>query len=219
MTRRVERPSGYRRAPVKRSPLRLLVPVVGVLVVVASALWVARNADAIGKADASPVAAAKSAVVAAELKPLEVPEPEPTVEAPEDPPAPADSGKGKRIIYHQTQQRMWLMDNDESVVRTYLVSGSRFDNLKPGNYSIMSRQRHGVAFDHSGTFEYFMRFATGWSEPIGFHAIPYYNDGTPEQTEAELGTRRSAGCVRQAPDDAKFLWDWAPDGTPVVVIA
>ena len=36
-------------------------------------------------------------------------------------------------------------------------------------------------------------------------------------TEAELGTRLSGGCQRQANADARFMWNFAPVGTPVVV--
>ena len=46
--------------------------------------------------------------------------------------------------------------------------------------------------------------------------------------ELELGARLargctsgqalSGGCVRQAPNDAAYMWDWAPIGTPVVVL-
>ena len=135
------------------------------------------------------------------------------------PPLPANSGDGRRIVFDQTDQRVWLVEKNGRTHRSYLVSGSRFDNLKPGTYSITSRQRHAVAFDSSGTMEYFMRFATGYSEPIGFHAIPVYNNGEPEQAVKELGTALSAGCVRQKTSDAKYLWDWAPDGTTVVVTA
>ena len=67
--------------------------------------------------------------------------------------------------------------------------------------------------------EYFVRFATGFSEPIGFHSVPRYNNGALEQTKEELGTPLSAGCVRQWLPDAIALWDFAPVGTKVVVTA
>jgi lipoprotein-anchoring transpeptidase ErfK/SrfK len=135
------------------------------------------------------------------------------------PPVPADSGEGRRIVFDETDQRVWLVGDGESVERTYLVSGSRFDNLEPGTYSVQSRTRHATAFDHSGTMEYFVRFATGFSEPIGFHSVPRDNDGRIEQTKSQLGTPLSAGCVRQWEPDAIALWKFAPVGTTVVVTA
>ena len=104
------------------------------------------------------------------------------------------------------------------VKRTYLVSGSKFDNLNPGTYVVQSKQRHATAFDYSGSMEYFVRFATGYTAPIGFHTVPVDNTGRPEQTKEQLGTPTSAGCVRQWRDDAVALWTFAPIGTKVVVV-
>ena len=54
---------------------------------------------------------------------------------------------------------------------------------------------------------------------IGFHSIPVRPNGTPLQTEEELGQFRSIGCVRQRNDKAEQLYEWAPIGTPVIVLA
>lgn len=136
-----------------------------------------------------------------------------------DPGLPADSGDGRRIVFSESDQRVWLVGDDGSVERSYLVSGSRFDNLDPGTYAVQSRTRQATAFDYSGTMEYFVRFATGFSEPIGFHSVPRDNAGDLEQTRAQLGTPLSAGCVRQWEPDAIALWEFAPVGTTVVVTA
>lgn len=132
---------------------------------------------------------------------------------------PAESGEGRRIVFSETAQRVWLVADDGNVERTYLVSGSKFDNLNPGTYSVQSRSRYATAFDYSGSMEYFVRFATGFTAPIGFHTVPVDNAGKPEQSKAELGTPTSAGCVRQWRDDAIALWTFAPIGTKVVVTA
>jgi lipoprotein-anchoring transpeptidase ErfK/SrfK len=132
---------------------------------------------------------------------------------------PQGSGTGRRIVFSESQQRVWLVGGDGKVDRTYLVSGSKYDNLDPGSYRVQSKQRHATAFDSSGTMEYFVRFATGFSEPIGFHSVPVDRSGKLEQTKAQLGTPLSAGCVRQWRDDAVALWSFAPVGTKVVVTA
>lgn len=120
-------------------------------------------------------------------------------------------------MFSQSQQRVWLIGARDDVERTYLVSGSKHDNLKPGNYHVQAKYRHATAYDASGSMEYFVRFATGFSEPIGFHTVPRDNQGKLEQTKSQLGQRLSAGCVRQWKDDAIALWEFAPVGTPVVV--
>jgi lipoprotein-anchoring transpeptidase ErfK/SrfK len=55
-----------------------------------------------------------------------------------------------------------------------------------------------------------------WS--YGFHSIPRYPGGQPMQTEAQLGTHRSGGCVRQADFKAIALYAWASIGTTVHAI-
>jgi len=131
---------------------------------------------------------------------------------------PDASGEGRRIVFSEIAQRVWLVAADGSVERTYLVSGSKFDNLNPGTYSVQSKSRFATAFDYSGSMEYFVRFATGYTAPIGFHTVPVDNAGRPEQTKEQLGTPMSAGCVRQWRDDAIALWTFAPIGTKVVVV-
>ena len=37
--------------------------------------------------------------------------------------------------------------------------------------------------------------------------------------DEQLGQPLSGGCVRQAPEDAIWMWNWAPVGTVVVVLA
>lgn len=134
------------------------------------------------------------------------------------PPAelPADSGEGRRVVFSMTEQRVWLVGRDGQVRRTYLVSGSRLDNLEPGTYEVYSTSRHASGIDDSGTMNYMVRFTRGQRAAIGFHDIPV-KDGERLQTRAELGTPQSIGCIRQARPDAKALWDFAPVGTPVVV--
>jgi len=131
---------------------------------------------------------------------------------------PADTGWGRRIVFDLTHQRVWLVDPGDKVRSTYLVSGSVFDNLRPGTYSVYSRSRWAVGVDDSGTMQYFVRFAHGARAAIGFHSIPT-KDGHLLQTLAQLGTPQSHGCIRQALPDAVRLWNFAPVGTKVVVTA
>ena len=134
------------------------------------------------------------------------------------PALPASSGTGRRVVFDMSDQRVWLVGSDDDVVRTYLVSGSLTDNLDPGTYAVYSQSRWAVGIDDSGTMQYFTRFAHGANAAIGFHSIPT-KGGKPLQTEAELGTPQSHGCIRQELSDAKQLWAFAPVGTKVVVTA
>jgi lipoprotein-anchoring transpeptidase ErfK/SrfK len=131
---------------------------------------------------------------------------------------PADSGSGKRVVFSEDRQRVWLVDEDEKVERTYLVSGSVYDNLDPGSYQVYSRSEQAQGIDDSGTMKYFVRFTQGDHAAIGFHDIPV-DEGKPVQTVAQLGTPQSHGCIRQQEADAVALWKFAPIGTDVVVTA
>ena len=133
-------------------------------------------------------------------------------------PLPADSGEGRRVVFSEGQQRVWLVGTGDRVQHTYLVSGSVYDNLDPGTYSVYSRSEQAWGIDDSGSMKYFVRFANGDNAAIGFHDIPI-DDGGPVQTVAELGTPLSHGCIRQRRADAKLLWAFAPLGTKVVVTA
>jgi lipoprotein-anchoring transpeptidase ErfK/SrfK len=131
---------------------------------------------------------------------------------------PAVSGEGRRIVFSISDQRVWLVDAKGQPFSTYLVSGSVTHNLKPGKYDVYSKSRWAVGVDDSGVMQYFVRFTRGNNAAIGFHSIPT-KLGKPLQTFAQLGTPQSHGCIRQKLSDAIRLWNFAPVGTDVVVLA
>jgi lipoprotein-anchoring transpeptidase ErfK/SrfK len=103
------------------------------------------------------------------------------------------------------------------VFDSYLISG-RYNDPLPGNYAVFSKSRYAFAGHDGITMEHMVRFAHGRRLAIGFHSIPKYGNGSPMQTEEQLGTYRSSGCVRQRADQAEQLYNWAPVGTPVIVL-
>lgn len=131
---------------------------------------------------------------------------------------PARSGTGRRVVFSEGRQRVWLVGRGGEVRRTYLVSGSVHDNLDPGTYSVYSRSEQAWGIDDSGTMRYFVRFTQGDNAAIGFHDIPV-DDGELVQGFDELGTPQSHGCIRQRRADARRMWDFAGMGTTVVVTA
>lgn len=131
---------------------------------------------------------------------------------------PPHSGTGRRVVFDMSDQQVWIVGSAGEVLRTYPVSGSKHDNLDPGNYEVYSRSRHAISYDYQETMQYMVRFASGDNAAIGFHDIPV-DDGHLVQTKAQLGTPRSHGCIRQERTDAIALWKFAPLGTTVVVTA
>lgn len=138
---------------------------------------------------------------------------------PDAPPLPANSGSGRRVVYERAGQRVWAVDANDQVIRSWLVSGSKYSNEMPGVHTVYSRSDVSTAWNGKAWLPKMIRYQETRIGHIGFHAIPLHvADNSPYQTEAELGTRLSGGCQRQANADAAFLWDFAQVGTTVVVI-
>jgi len=146
----------------------------------------------------------------------------PTLPPPPPPPSPlavpANSGNGRRVVYSKSRMRVWVIEANGQVSRTYLVSG-RLNQPNPGTYSVFSRSSYTCSIKSSSTcMRWMVRFTKGPSgDNIGFHEIPRKN-GVPLQSDAQLGQALSAGCVRQSTADAQFMWAWAGIGTKVIVI-
>lgn len=132
---------------------------------------------------------------------------------------PKKSGEGRRAVFSESRQRVWIVGGNDRVRTTYPVSGSIYDNLDPGTYEVYSRSEDAVGIDDSGTMKYFVRFTQGDNgSAIGFHDIPV-KDGRRIQGFDELGTALSHGCIRQKRSDAIRMWRFADIGTTVVVTA
>ncbi|MGH3471045.1 MAG: L,D-transpeptidase [Nocardioidaceae bacterium] len=143
-----------------------------------------------------------------------------TTSADAEPQLPAHSGSGRRAVFDMTDQRVWLVAASGKVVRTYLVSGSKTDNVKPGTYQVYARELHTISYNDKDTMNYMVSFTTGEHYPIGFHDIPVSRaSGALLETRKQLGSPQSAGCIRQWEPDAKAMWTFAPIGTTVVVLA
>jgi lipoprotein-anchoring transpeptidase ErfK/SrfK len=131
---------------------------------------------------------------------------------------PRHSGKGRRVVYSITRQRVWLIGGAGRVKHTYLVSG-RLSQPEPSHYRVYSKSRWTSSTVSAETMQYMVRFTHGENTgtPIGFHSIPRDYNGHPAQSVDDLGKPLSHGCIRQRLRDAAYLWHFAPVGTKVVV--
>ena len=135
------------------------------------------------------------------------------------PALPPESGSGRRLVYSRAGQRIWAVDADGQILRSWLVSGSKYNNETPGTHQVYSRSEQSTAWNGKAYLPFMVRWLKTDIGAIGMHSLPIRrSDGTVYQTEAELGQRLSGGCQRQAPADAQFVWDWAEIGTVVVVV-
>ena len=135
------------------------------------------------------------------------------------PALPANSGSGRRLVFERAGQRVWAVSKNDEVIRSWLVSGSKYNNETPGTHEVYSRSEVSTAWNGKAYLYKMVRWLKTDIGAIGFHALPIHvKDNSPYQTDAELGQRLSGGCQRQANLDADFTWDFAQVGTPVVVI-
>ena len=133
-------------------------------------------------------------------------------------PVPIKSGTGRRIVYANRQQRVWVINADNEVIRTFPVSGM-FGQPGKGTYKVFSKSPVSHSPEFVGvSFRFMTRFAIGRNGGnIGFHEIPT-RYGKPMQRVDELGTFNGSGCLRSSTQDARFIYQWAGMGTTVVVV-
>jgi hypothetical protein len=130
---------------------------------------------------------------------------------------PARSGAGRRVVYSNRMQWVWVVDRSGAVIRAMPVSGRR-GVPEPGTYRVTSQSVKSFSLDVEGVwFDHMTRFAVGPDGGnVGFHAIPR-QFGRPMQTEEQLGSFQGSGCVRMEAADARFVYRWARPGTTVIV--
>lgn len=134
-------------------------------------------------------------------------------------PPPENTGTGRRIVYCNSCQVVWLIDATNYVEFKYQVSGRR-GTPRPGEYHVFRKLDMGRSKAHPELrLPWFVGFAWGTTTDIGFHGIPLRPDDSQIQDDSQLGQPLSSGCIRETQFWAKVLYDWTPEGTLVVVTA
>ncbi|MGZ4678295.1 MAG: L,D-transpeptidase [Acidimicrobiia bacterium] len=132
-------------------------------------------------------------------------------------PPPPNTGEGKRVVYCNSCQTAWLIDETNYVIVKFPVSGHR-GMPAPGTYHVFRKLEMGRSKHHPDLrLPYFTGFAWGSTTDIGFHGIPLEPDGSQIEADSQLGQPLSSGCVRVSQFMAKVVYDFAPVGTPVIV--
>ncbi|MBQ0988046.1 hypothetical protein KBZ10_26725 [Streptomyces sp. F63] len=135
--------------------------------------------------------------------------PESNETANEQPPVPAGSGTGLRVVYSLGAKRVWLVGEDERPVRTYEVWPSAVSPA-PGEYAVVSRAE-SVAGSDGVPIEHSVVFTTAEGVVVGFSAAV---DGS--RPDPDAGPR--TGGIRAPRKDGAAMWKFAPVGTKVVVV-
>ncbi len=138
------------------------------------------------------------------------PSPEPSAPAtPTRRTLPDHSGTGRRVVYALQRQRVWLVDADGGVLRTFEVWPSTVDPA-PGPYQVTSRSARVTGSD-GVPVEHVVRFASVQGTTVGFSAA---TDGSAP----ELDPSKKTGGVREKRDDGTAVWNFTTKPTKVVVV-
>ncbi|MFJ2576358.1 hypothetical protein [Kitasatospora aureofaciens] len=128
------------------------------------------------------------------------------------PALPTTSGSGTRVVYSVGSHYVWLVDpkKNPQVVAAYPVTpGSVEPTL--GSYPVYSRTPSTTGTD-GRQIEHVVRFAQQNGVVFGFSAAL---DGATPTTDPKAKT----GGIRSSRQDGQLLWDFAPNGTRVIVVA
>ncbi|WP_395298641.1 hypothetical protein ACF9IK_21710 [Kitasatospora hibisci] len=137
----------------------------------------------------------------------------PTASAtPTVPALPTTSGTGLRVVYSVGGHHVWLVDpkkNPQVVAAFAVTPGSVEPN--PGSYPVYSRTPATTGTD-GRQIEHVVRFAQQNGVVFGFSAAV---DGATPTADPKTKT----GGIRSSRADGQLIWDFAPNGTKVVVVA
>ncbi len=110
-------------------------------------------------------------------------------------------------------QRAYVYGSDGSLMREIPISSGRGGRTPLGRFAVTTRSEWTTATsDPKVRMQWMTRFNGG----IGFHGIPRKGNTA---LSTPLGQRAvSHGCIRMSDEDARYIYQWVPRGTPVNVI-
>ncbi len=120
----------------------------------------------------------------------------------------------KSMVISIAEQKLYCLENGR-VVYVFLVSTGAGGTPTPlGNFRILYHDQAHPVPKYPGCVCYYWM---GFYEDYAIHAWPTYN-GVQSNYEG-LGYPASHGCVRLNPSQAHMPYYWAPNGTPLSIIA
>ncbi|WP_059012347.1 L,D-transpeptidase [Streptomyces specialis] len=129
--------------------------------------------------------------------------------SPEAVPVPEDSGDGRRVVYSLSQSRVWLVESDETVTRTFPVwPGSVTPDV--GTYTVSFRRAESTGSD-GVPIENIVYFTVVAGLSVAFsNAV----DGASPDPAPGVET----GGIRSTTADGDAIWNFAGTGTVVRVV-
>jgi lipoprotein-anchoring transpeptidase ErfK/SrfK len=123
----------------------------------------------------------------------------------------------KSVIVKLSEQRMYAYLGDRNVY-TFVVSTGRDSVTWTGNFRILDKEPNAYSEPWGFWMPYWIGiyYVGNGTLENGFHSLPVLPDGTQLWGDS-LGTPVSYGCVVLGPTDAKFFYEWAEIGMPVII--
>jgi lipoprotein-anchoring transpeptidase ErfK/SrfK len=119
-------------------------------------------------------------------------------------PVPQTAGAGPRFEVLLDRQLTLFIENDQVVRTLHVTTGARGFETPVGSYRVFRKE----VDSWSVPYKVWLPWASYFVGGVAFHESP---DVPPAPA--------SHGCVRVPRYDAKWLYDHAPNGTPVTVLA
>ena len=120
------------------------------------------------------------------------------------------------IVVALSQQKVYIYE-DNALIKTFLCSSGLDDNnyfTPKGLYRIGERGESFFSPKYGQGAYYWVRFNNNYL----FHSVPFdENRNIIEEEAAKLGQKASHGCIRLAIEDALWLYNNIPQGTPVII--
>ncbi len=120
-----------------------------------------------------------------------------------------------RIDVNITEQKTRVYDNNK-LIKEWIVSTGKNNSTPLGRFTIQNRGEWFFSDKYQQGAQWWVSFKE-WGVYL-FHSIPMDQEKNIIADEAQkLGNPASHGCVRLNIDDAKWIYDNIPAGTPVYI--
>jgi lipoprotein-anchoring transpeptidase ErfK/SrfK len=126
----------------------------------------------------------------------------------------AEGEARKEIRVHLDEQTLTAMEGDDPVYTFDIVTGKDGKETTAGRYAIMRKHEKYTSNTYGSEMPYTMFFTDDGKAIHGTQLATLRSYLHSYLTES-VG---SQGCVGLTDDNAKALFEWAPVGTPVVVV-
>lgn len=125
---------------------------------------------------------------------------------------------GRYLEIDLSAQRLHLIEGD-AYHKTFLISTGKWSAPTPiGTFEILNH----ISVAWSKRYKLFMpnwmaiRPENGSYDGYGVHGLPYWPNGKREG-ENHLGRPVSHGCIRLGTEEIKYVYEWAQNGTKVII--